>query len=114
MRGIGNATEYYKMFAISVDSADKNKELIKKIEADGKAKVKYKFLTDVNSETINSYGLRDERYAGKEGDGIPRPTIVIIDKNRKIYMIRIEDDYRKRPKIEDIELSIIRLLMDTK
>jgi peroxiredoxin len=114
MRGLGNASEYYKMFAISIDSADKSKELIKKIEADGKGKVNFKFLTDSNSKTIDSYGLRDESYAGKEYDGIPKPTVVIIDKGGKINWFRIEKDYKKRPKIADIELAIITLLLDKK
>jgi peroxiredoxin len=111
MRNMGNPKDFYRMFAITIDSADKNIDVVKKIEADGKGKVTFDFLSDTNSKTIESYGLRDERYDGKTFDGIPRPTIVIIDKKRKIHWIKIEDDYRKRPKVEDVQVEILNLLM---
>lgn len=92
-----------------IDSAEKNKEFIKKIEADGKGKLNFPFLTDVDSKVLEAYGIRDERYAGSQIDGIPRPTVVLIDKKRKVSWFVIEDDYKKRPTNADIRAEIDKL-----
>jgi peroxiredoxin len=111
MRNLLKVNEKVQIYAITIDSADKNKSVIEKIEADGKGKVNFNFLTDLKSQTIEMYGLRDERYAGKQVDGIPRPAIVIVDKKRKIRWIQIEEDYKKRPTNADIRGELDKILV---
>ncbi len=109
MRNLLKPDEKLQIFAITIDLADKNIGVIKKIEADGKGKVPFTFLTDLKSQTIEKYGLRDERYLGKQIDGIPRPAILIIDKKRKIKWLQIEDDYKKRPTNAEIRVELDKI-----
>jgi len=103
------SNEKTQIFAVSIDKADKSAELIKKIEADGKGKIAYKLLSDADVKTIDAYGLRDKSYADKSVFGIPRPSIFVIDKKRKIIWAKIEDDYKKRPTNEEIRTELDKL-----
>jgi peroxiredoxin len=109
MRNLLKANEKVQIYAITIDPSDKNKGVIQKIEADGKGKVNFNFLTDLKSQTIEMYGLRDERYAGKQIDGIPRPAIFILDKKRKVQWVQIEEDYKKRPSNSDIRIELDKI-----
>lgn len=96
------------LYAISVDKAEKSKELIKKIAKDGD-ELNFPLLSDPDHRTIDAYGLFDPAYVGKEVEGIPHPAIYILDKDRKIVWARVESDYRKRPTIEEIRLELDKL-----
>lgn len=95
-----------QIFAVSIDNAEKNNGLKQKIEADGKSKINFSFLSDAGAKTIDAYGLRDERYAGKSFDGIPRPTVLVIDKERVIRWAKISDDYKLRPSNDEIRMAV--------
>jgi peroxiredoxin len=97
------------LYAISVDNAEKSKNLAEKIAKDGKGEVKFPLLSDPNHQTIDAYGLFDPAYVGKGVEGIPHPAIYILDKNRKIVWARIESDYRKRPSNEEIRAELDKL-----
>jgi peroxiredoxin len=101
--------EKTQIFGISVDKADKLLETIKKIEADNKGKVNFQLLSDVDSKTIDAYGLRSEAYKGKSFYGIPKPTVVIINKKQKITWIQVEEDYKLRPKNETLRAELDKL-----
>lgn len=106
LRGLLNNGEKAQLFAVSIDPAEKSKGLIKKIESDGRGKVNFLFLSDPDAKTIDAYGLRDPRYAQEKVNGIPYPTVLIVDKNRKIAWARLDKDYKQRPTNEEIRAEI--------
>lgn len=95
-----------ELIAVSVDPAEKGKELVQKIARDGKGDVKYQLLSDSERKVIDAYGLYDPAYAGQKFDGIPHPAVYVLDKSRKIVWARVESDYRKRPSIEEIRAGL--------
>jgi peroxiredoxin len=109
LRTLLKENEKTQIFGISVDKADKLLETIKKIESDKKGKANFQLLSDANSKTIDAYGLRSEAFKGKQGDGIPKPTVVIINKKQKITWIQIEEDYKLRPKNETLRAELDKL-----
>jgi len=109
LRKLLKGNEKTQLFAVSIDPAGKSLELIKKIESDGKGNIKYLLLSDSNAKTIDIYNLRDNRYTGKEVDGIPFPAVYLIDKDRKVVWAKIEKDYKHRPTNEEIRLEIDKL-----
>ncbi len=92
--------------AISVDTKDKAEKMITRIEKDGKGKINFPLLSDPMNKTINDYGLFDERYVGRGSEGIPKPAIFILDKNRKILWANVDPNYRKRPTVESLRMEI--------
>lgn len=109
LRGLLNNGEKTQLFAVSIDPAEKSNGLIKKIESDGKGKVNFRLLSDPDAKTIDAYGLRDPRYAQEKVNGIPYPTVLVIDKNRKITWSRLDKDYKQRPTNEEIRAEIGRI-----
>lgn len=106
LRKLLKSDDQAQLFAVSIDPADKSRELIKKIEKDGKAKFNYLLLSDPNAQTIDVYGLRDDRYAGEKVDGIPFPTVYVVGKDQKIVWAKIERDYKQRPTNEEIRTQL--------
>ena len=80
-----------------------------KIAKDGKGTVNFPILSDPNHQTIDAYGLFDSTYIGKGVEGIPHPSIYILDKKRKVVWAKIEPDYRKRPTNEEIRAELKKL-----
>lgn len=97
------------LYAISIDGAEKSKELIKKIAGDGKGLINFPLLSDPNHKTIDAYGLFDTRYATQKVEGIPQPAVFVLDKNRKIVWAKVEPDYRKRPTNAEIRAALDKL-----
>ena len=98
--------EKFRMFAISIDPAEKSRELASKIAADGKGELPFQLLSDPGYKTISKYGLVDPAYEGKGIYGIPRASIYILDKDRKVVWARVETDYKKRPTNEEIRVGL--------
>lgn len=109
LRGLLQPDEATKVFAISIDPANKTNELIKKIEKDGKGKINYSFLSDPNAKTIDAFSLRDPRYKDQEVFGIPYPTVYVVGSDRKVAWAKLEKDYRQRPTIDEIRAEIDKL-----
>jgi peroxiredoxin len=109
LSGLLNKGEKTQLFAISIDPPEKSRELIKKIEKDGKSKVNYLLLFDAGAKTIDEYRLRDPRYDGEKVDGIPYPTVYVINKERQIVWARLDKDYKKRPTNEEIRVALDKL-----
>lgn len=80
-----------------------------KIAKDGKGEINFPLLSDPDHKTIDAYGLFDPAYIGKGVEGIPHPTVFILDKNRKIVWARVEEDYRKRPTNAEIRAELDKL-----
>ena len=106
MRSLLQPNEKVKLYAISIDPHDKTKELADKIAADGKGKIAFPLLADPEAKTIDEYGLRNPVYAGKRFDGIPFPTVYVLDKNRKVTWMKLEEDYKFRPTNAEIRTEI--------
>ena len=101
--------EAVALFAVSVDPADKNKDLAAKIAKDKKGEINFPLLSDAGHKTIDAYGLFDTEYIGQGIEGIPHPAVYVLDKNRKIVWARVESDYRKRPTNAEIRAELDKL-----
>jgi peroxiredoxin len=109
MRTLLKSKEKVQIYGVSVDKADKLLETIKKIEADNKGKANFQLLSDSDSKIIDAYGLRSEVYKGKPFYGIPKPTVIIINKKQKITWFQIEEDYKLRPTNEILRAELDKL-----
>ena len=96
----------FKILAISPDPIDRLKETKTKVAKDGKGEITFALLSDPGSKTVNAYGVYDPTYAGADVDGIPRPSIFILDKNRKVVWASISMDYKKRPTVDEIRNAL--------
>lgn len=94
------------MIAVSVDPAERIKQLREQIAKDGKGDVNFPLLSDPGHTTIDEYGLYDPAYAGKDFDGIPHPAVYVLDKSRKVLWAKIEFDYKMRPTNAEIRTEI--------
>ena len=101
-----NKDEAVKLYAVSVDSAEKNRQLAEKIAADGRGAVNFPLLSDPEHKTIDAYGLPDPAYAGGEQEGIPHPAVYVIDKQGRVAWAKIETDYKQRPTLEEIRAAL--------
>ena len=96
----------FKIFAISPDPIDRLKETKTKVAKDGKGEIPFALLSDPGSKTVDAYGVYDPTYAGQDVDGIPRPSIFILDKDRKIVWANVSMDYKKRPTVDEIRIAL--------
>lgn len=95
-----------RIYAISPDPPDRSRELARKIEADHRGAVGYTFLSDPQSTVIDRYGLRDPEYAHQKIDGVPRPSVFVLDQQGRIRWMKIESDYRERPATEEVGAAL--------
>jgi peroxiredoxin len=65
------------------------------IEMDG---LEMPFLLDPGAETIKRYGV----YNMESDRVIPHPTALIIDKQGVVRYVRVDENYRERPAVEEI------------
>lgn len=96
----------FTIVAISPDPIGRLKETKTKVAKDGKGEIPFALLSDPGSKTVNAYGVYDPTYAGQDVDGIPRPSIFILDKDRKVVWANISMDYKKRPTVEDVRRAL--------
>lgn len=94
------------VFAISVDSPAESRDFADKIAADGKGKIDYQILSDPGHMVIDAYGIRDPDYNGQKFEGIPRPTIFVLDKNGRVTWSKVELNYKERPTNQDIRTAL--------
>ena len=71
-------------------------EALRGLAAD--AGYEFPLILDPNAMTIKAYGVLNE---GSER-GIPHPTAVIVDKQGVVRYVRIDENYRERPSIEEL------------
>lgn len=109
LRSLLKADEDVSLYAVSVDTSEESKDLIKKIAKDGKGEMNFSLLSDPNHTTIDAYGLFDPVYAGEKSEGIPHPAVFILDRLRKIVWAKVEADYRKRPANAEIRAALDKL-----
>ncbi len=106
MRGFEQRLDEFKqrgvrIVAISVDTPAENRELREK------QKYTYTFLSDEKRETIRRYDLLHAG-GGPTGD-IARPAEFLIDSTGTIRWVNLTENYRIRPKPEDV-LKVVTAL----
>ena len=60
--------------------------------------IDYTLLSDPRSQVIDRYGLRDPQYPpGNRAHGVPRPIILVLDRQGTITAKLFEESFTKRP-----------------
>ncbi|MEO7658916.1 MAG: redoxin domain-containing protein, partial [Pyrinomonadaceae bacterium] len=98
--------ENIRLYAISIDTPEESRNFLENIAADGNGSVKFDLLSDPGHRVIDGYGLRDHDYDGQKFEGLPHPSIYLIDKNGRVAWAKIEDDYQKRPTKDELRAAI--------
>ncbi len=102
LRTLVKGDEQVNIYAISVDSPTESKQFAEKISADGKGNIGYPILSDANHMVIDAFGIRDQDYNGQKFEGIPHPSVYVIDKDGRVVWSRVEKDYKERPINDDV------------
>ena len=101
--------EQVNVYAISVDGPAESKEFAGKISADGKGDIRFPILSDPGHRVIDAYGIRDPDYNGQKFEGIPYPSVYIIDKDGRVAWARVEKDYKERPINDEVRAALKNL-----
>lgn len=80
------------LWAISNDDPDKLRELR---SSEG---LEMPFLLDPDAMTIKRYGVFNE----EDRRVIPHPTALLIDKEGMVRFVRVDEDYKQRPAVEEL------------
>ena len=102
LRDLARAYPEVRFFGISRDRPGESKDLAQKIARDGRGPLGFRLLSDLRSQVIDRYGLRDPAF----NNGVPKPTVFVLDANGKIRWMKVEDDYRQRPTSEEVAAAI--------
>lgn len=65
-------------------------------------KIGYTLLSDPGSKTIDAYEVRNKQVRPGRGEGIPHPTIFLVNSKGVIAAKLREEGYKVRPTVEDI------------
>ncbi len=95
-----------RIFAISRDKPEESRSLAKKIESDHRGPLGVALLSDPESHTIDRYALRDPEYAKQKIDGVPRPSVFVLDQEGRVRWQKISADYRERPSVEEVAAAL--------
>ena len=111
MAGLRDLARNYpevRFYGISLDPAAQSRELAVKIAADHRGPLGVALLSDPGAKVVDLYGLRDPAYKGEKLDGVPHPSVFVLDQTGRIRWMKIEDDYRERPTNEEIAAALDR------
>jgi peroxiredoxin len=111
LRTLVKGDEQVNVYAISVDSPAESKGFAEKISADGKGNVSFPMLSDPGHRVIDAYGIRDPDYNGQKFEGIPHPSVYIIDKDGRVAWAKVEKDYKERPINDEVRAALKNLKM---
>ena len=106
LRDLAHAYPEVRFYGISKDSPAESRDLAHKIERDGRGPFKISLLSDPKSAAIDRYGLRDPAYKGETIDGVPRPSVFVLDQHGRIRWMKVESDYRERPPNEEVAAAL--------
>ncbi len=95
-----------RFYAISPDRPEQSREFAQKVAADGRGPLGFPLLSDPHAAVIDRYGLRDPAYAGQKIDGVPHPSVLVLDQQGRIRWAKIESDYRERPTNGEVAAAI--------
>jgi peroxiredoxin len=111
LRTLVKGDEQVNVYAISVDSPAESKGFAEKISADGKGDVSFPILSDPGHRVIDAYGIRDPDYNGQKFEGIPHPSVYIIDKDGRVAWAKVEKEYKERPNNDEVRAALKNLKM---
>lgn len=106
LRTLLRKEENILLLAISVDPPDVSKDFAAKLAVDGHGEITFPLLSDPDHRTIDAYGLHDPAYDGEKFAGIPHPAVYVIDKNGIVVWVKVESNYRERPRNEEIRAAL--------
>ena len=106
LRDLARAYKDVRFFAISRDTPEESRSLAKKIASDGRGAIGFQLLSDPQSRVIDRFHLRDPEYEGDKLDGVPRPSVFVLDQQGRIRWSKIEADYRERPSNEEVAAAL--------
>jgi peroxiredoxin len=106
LRDLARSFPEVRFYAISRDTPVESHELARKIEADKRGAVGFAMLSDPQSLTIDRYGLRDPAYAKEKINGVPRPSVFVLDPQGRVRWEKVESDYRERPTNEEVAAAL--------
>ncbi len=106
LRDLARAYRDVHIYAISPDSPERSRSLATKIAEDGRGPLGFSLLFDAGSVVIDRYGLRDPEYAAEKLDGVPHPSVFVLDQLGRIRWLKIENDYRERPSNEEVAAAL--------
>jgi peroxiredoxin len=106
LRDLARAYPEVRFYAISRDLTGDSHELARKISLDGRGAVTFSLLSDPKSAVIDRYGIRDPAYTGDTVDGVPKPSVFVLDPQGRVRWEKIENDYRERPTNEEIAAAL--------
>lgn len=95
-----------KLYAVSVDTPAESREFAAKIAADGRGAIGFPMLSDEGHRVIDGYGLRDPAYTKQKFDGIPYPTVYVLDKEGRVAWANIQHDYKQRASNQEIRAAL--------
>ena len=84
-----------RVIALSYDAVETNAAAAKKLE------LSYPLLSDVGSKVIEAYGIRNLEAKGR-GEGIPHPTVFVVDTEGEIRAKIRREGHRDRPESAEI------------
>ncbi|PYN78127.1 MAG: hypothetical protein DMD96_21705 [Candidatus Rokuibacteriota bacterium] len=88
-----------QILAISPDPNTKSQELADRLKA------RYRFLTDGDLALTRRYGLVHAR-GGPNGEDVPIPTTVVIDRHGIVRWLKLADNYQVRPDPTDVARAV--------
>lgn len=91
---------------VSIDTHEASREFGRKIGADGRGPINFPLLFDQGHRVIDAYGLRDPAYKDQEFDGVPYPTVYIIDREGRVAWVKINEDYKQRASNQEIRAAL--------
>jgi peroxiredoxin len=106
LRDLVHAFPEVRFYAISPDRPNDSREFADKVASDGRGPLGFPLLSDVRSTVIDAYGLRDPAYSNQKQNGIPHPTVIVLDQSGVIRWMKIESDYRVRPTNEEVAAAL--------
>jgi len=106
LRDLARAYPEVRFYAISRDLPNESRDLAAKIARDGRGPLGITLLTDRRSEVVDRYGLRDPAYKGEKIDGVPRPSVFVLDQHGRVRWMKVESDYRERPSNQEVAAAL--------
>ena len=98
--------EPVRLYAVSIDSPEESREFDTKIAADGRGGINFPLLSDPGHRVIDAYGLRDPAYTQQKFDGVPYPTVYVIDKTGRVAWVKVSQDYKQRASHDEIRAAL--------
>ena len=106
LRDLAHAFPDVRFYAISPDARQVSLVLDGQVAKDGRGKFGFSLLSDSDAKVIDRYGLRDDAYRNQKIDGVPHPSVFVLDGRGNIRWSKIESDYRERPSNEEVAAAL--------